>query len=76
MTRTDALLVAITSELEARRVQIDGAGDLRRAEVIIVFDERTGEPLDVLFRTEQRRRIVKPHEYSLERGRLSKVVRR
>jgi hypothetical protein len=50
------------AELEARRAQIDGADDLRRAELIFVFDERTGEPLDVLFRTESRRRIKQPHD--------------
>ena len=73
-TRTDALLAAITSEIEARRGQIDGAEDLRRAELIFVFDERSGDPLDVLFRTESRRRI--PRQHGPERATLAAMPRR
>lgn len=72
-TRTDALQAAILTELETRRAQIDGAEDLRRAELIFVFDERSGEPLDVLFRTESRRRIPKPHDP--KRGMLTTALR-
>lgn len=73
-TRTDALQAAILTELETRRAQIDGAEDLRRAELIFVFDERSGEPLDVLFRTESRRRIPKPHD--AKRGMLTAAALR
>lgn len=73
-SRTDALLAAVTAEIEARRAQIEGAEDLRRAELIFVFDERTGEPLDVLFRTESRRRIPRRHDAT--RGMLAVAAHR
>jgi hypothetical protein len=74
VTRTDALLAAITAEVEARRAQIDGVEDLRRAELIFVFDDRSGDPLDVLFRTESWRRIARQHDPA--RGTLAAMPRR
>lgn len=57
--RTDALKTAVLAEIEARRAELDGATDLRRAEFIVFFDERSGELFDSVFRTESRRRIAR-----------------
>ena len=59
MSRTDALLEAIRGGVEAERGMLDAARSIRRAEVIILFDEQTGEPLDVSLRTESCRSRIR-----------------
>jgi hypothetical protein len=52
MSRTDALLEAIRGRVEADRGMLDAARSIRRAEVIILFDEQTGDPREVALRTD------------------------
>jgi hypothetical protein len=57
MTRTDALLLAITAELEARRTQIDGDDGLCTVGLIVKLDEKTGAPRQIIWRPESQRRV-------------------
>lgn len=56
-SRTDALMAAITAEIEARRAQIDGDDGLVTVGVIVKLDEKTGAPRQIIWRPESQRRV-------------------
>lgn len=57
MTRTEALIVAILAELEARRAEVDADDGLSTVGVIVRMDQRTGLPGLVIWRPESQRQL-------------------
>jgi hypothetical protein len=58
VTRTDALIEAITVELRARSAEIDGDAGLRSVGVMVKLSERTGKPSLVMYRPESHRALT------------------
>lgn len=52
LTRADRILAALVAELERRRSIIDAEPGLRRVEFIIKLDQRNGQPVCLLYRSE------------------------
>ena len=52
MTRTDRIMSAVRRELERRRAALDEEEGIKSVGLILILDERTGEPLKVIYRTE------------------------
>lgn len=66
MTRTDALIAALSEELRARSREIDADGGLRSVSLTVKLSDR-GEPVMVLYRPESHRMLRSP------RGTLASV---
>lgn len=58
MTRTDALIDAITAELRARSGEIDRDAGLRTVCVVVKMSDRTGRPSLVMYRPESHRSLT------------------
>lgn len=56
-TRTDRIKEAIAQELERRRSQVDGDGDLDMVTVSVRLNQHTGRPIYVRFEPKSQREI-------------------
>lgn len=59
MTRTEALIAAVQSELEARRAEVDADDGLVSVWLIVKMDQRTGMPGMVSWKPESQRKLPK-----------------
>ena len=60
MTRTDAIIAAVTARLEENRSALDAAPDLRLVSVVVRLAHKTGQPCGVILRTEAEGDLTKP----------------